>query len=147
MFDDMKRFTTHTSCIFVQWHALAGVKNKSLRKAARYKGEKPPRPDLPKRERLEDISRHFAVKYLLAVMNSTAARDFLSANRRSNLHLYPDDWKQLPIPDVPPEKQTPIVTLVDEVLDAKRRDPAADTTASERKIDRMVSKLYGLTRE
>jgi len=27
--------------------------------------------------------------------------DFLRANRRSNINLYPDDWKQLPIPDVP----------------------------------------------
>ena len=32
-------------------------------------------------------------------MNSSAARDFLLANRRRNLHLYPDDWAKLPIPD------------------------------------------------
>ena len=29
MFDDLKRFTTHTACIFVPWHALSGVRNNS----------------------------------------------------------------------------------------------------------------------
>ncbi|WP_367358897.1 hypothetical protein [Syntrophus sp. (in: bacteria)] len=40
---------------------------------------------------LEATSRRFHVKFLLAVMNSSVARDFLRANRRSNIHLYPDD--------------------------------------------------------
>ena len=39
--------------------------------AARYKGEESPRPDLPQREVLEKTSRRFAIKYLLAVMNSS----------------------------------------------------------------------------
>ncbi|MDD4175040.1 MAG: hypothetical protein PHN34_12445, partial [Kiritimatiellae bacterium] len=119
-------------------------RNNSLKKAARYADEKPPRPDLPQRERLEALSRRFAVKYLLAVMNSSAARDFLRANRRSNIHLYPDDWKRLPIPDVPPERQQPLVALVDRILAAKRADPAADIAALEADIDRQVSALYGL---
>ena len=62
MFDDMQRFTTHTSCIFVPWHRLSGVRNNSLKKTARYHGERPPRPDMPKREELEATSRRFAVK-------------------------------------------------------------------------------------
>ena len=37
-----------------------------------------------------------------------------------NIYLYPNDWKQLPIPDVPPEKQAPIVALVEQILAAKR---------------------------
>jgi len=145
MFDDLKRFTTHTSCIFVPWHELAGVRNNSLKKAARYRGEKPPRPDLPKREELEATSRRFTVKYLLAVMNSSSARDFLRANRRSNIHLYPDDWKQLPIPDVPLSQQTPIVALVDQILTAKRANPNADLTAFEAALNAHVAALYGLT--
>ncbi|HEY5704122.1 MAG TPA: hypothetical protein VIS96_00945 [Terrimicrobiaceae bacterium] len=88
------------------------MRNNSLKKAARYRGEKP-RPDLPKREELETTSRRFAVKYLLGVMNSGTARDFLRANRRSNTDLYPEDWKKLPIPDVPAEQQQPIVQVVD----------------------------------
>lgn len=125
---------------------LAGVRNNSLKKAARYRDEKP-RPDLPRREDLEATSRRFAVTYLLGVMNSTVARDFLRAHRRSNIHLYPDDWKQLPIPDVPAEQQAPIIALVDKILGAKRADPNADISAWERKIDELVYRLYGLTAE
>jgi len=87
------------------------------------------------------------MKYLLAVMNSSVARNFLKANRRSNIHLYPDDWKKLPIPDVPEEKQIPIVKLVDKILDAKRANPSADIFDLERQIDEMITKLYGLTKD
>lgn len=71
------------------------------------------------------------MKYLLAVMNSTIARDFLRANRRSNIHLYPDDWKKLPVPDATPEEQAPITALVDSILDAKCADLAADISTLE----------------
>jgi hypothetical protein len=120
------------------------VRNNSLKKTARYQGEKPPRPDLPKREELEETSRRFAVKYLLAVMNSSAARNFLRANRRSNIHLYPDDWKKLPIPDVTANQQQPIVALVDEILAAKRANLNADIKAMEADLDAKVNALYGI---
>lgn len=37
------------------------------------------------------------------------------------------------------------VTLVDQFLAAKKKDPDADTSALERQIDEMVYELYGLT--
>jgi hypothetical protein len=144
-YDAQQLYTNHTSIIAVSWHALAGVRNNSLKKAARYHGEKPPKPDLPKREELEATSRRFAVKYLLGVMNSAAARDFLRANRRSNTDLYPDDWKKLPIPDIPLERQKPIITLVDKILAARRADPGADIAALESELDTLVASLYGIT--
>ena len=97
-YDDAQLLHNHSAWSFVPWHSLQGVRNKSLKKAARYRGEKPLRPDLPKREDLEATSERFAVKYQLGVMNSASAREFLRANRRSNIHLYPDDWKRLTIP-------------------------------------------------
>ena len=77
-------------------------------------------------------------------MNSTAARDFLRSNRRSNIHLYPDDWKELPIPDVSPEKQESVIALVDDILAAKEADPSTETGELEAEIDRLVYDLYGL---
>ena len=115
-----------------------------FKKQTRYRDEKP-KPNLPKREDLEKTSRRFSVKFLIGVMNSSCARDFLLANRRSNLNLYPDDWKKLPIPDVSPEQQAPIVALVDKILDAKRADLEADVSNLEKEIDKLVYDLYGLT--
>ena len=145
-YDDQHLHFTESTVTFIPWCALTGVRNNSLKKAARYRGETPSRPDLPKREELEATSRRFAVKYLLGVMNSSTARDFLRANRRSNIHLYPDDWKNLPIPDVSPEQQRPIVALVEQILMAKHANPAAVITALEAELDHAVALLYGTSR-
>ena len=146
-FDDAQLFHNHSAWSFVPWHSLHGVRNNSLKKAARYLGEQPPRPDLPKREELEAASCRFAVKYLLGVMNSGSARDFLRANRRSNIHLYPDDWKKLPIPDVSTAQQKPIVALVEQIITLKRANRTADISALEAQLDAAVATLYGLTPE
>ena len=146
-YDDFRLHFTESSVGFIPWHSLAGVRNRSIKKQTRYRDEKPQRPDLPQREDLEKTSRRFAVKFLLGVMNSTAARDFLRANRRSNIHLYPDDWKKLPIPDVTPEQQAPVVELVDQILAAKRTDPKADIASLEAKIDQLIHELYGVPAE
>ncbi len=144
-YDNQYLIFTPSSVGFILWHSLSGIRNRSIKKLTRYSDEKPHRPDLPQREELENTSRRFAVKFLLGVMNSTAARDFLRAHRRSNIHLYPDDWKQLPIPDVSPEQQEPIIELVDQILAAKRTDPDADVSELENGIDQIVYLLYGLT--
>ena len=141
-YDDKHLLHNHSAWSFVPWHALAGVCNNSLKKAARYVGETPPRPELPRREELEATSRRFSIKYLLGVMNSSVARDFLRANRRSNIHLYPDDWKKLPIPDISLAQQQPIVDLVNRILAAKSAKSVGGITALEAEIDRLVCDLY-----
>jgi adenine-specific DNA-methyltransferase len=40
-----------------------------------------------------------------------------------------------------------IINKVDRILFGTKQDPAADTTALEAEIDRMVYELYGLTEE
>jgi hypothetical protein len=146
-YDNQNLVFTPSSVGFIPWHSLSGVRNRSLKKSTRYLDEKPPRPDLPKREELEKTSSRFAVKFLLAVMNSTAARNFLRANRRSNIHLYPNDWKQLPIPDISSKQQSQIIKLVDEILTAMRADRKANVVAIEAEFDARVAHLYNLTEE
>ena len=143
-YDNQYLIFTPSSVGFILWHSLSGIRNRSIKKLTRYRDEKPRRLDLPQREDLEKISPRFAVKFLLGVMNSATAHDFLRANRRSNIHLYPDDWKKLPIPDVPLEQQEPIIELVNQVLDAKCTDPDADVSELEKRIDQIVYSLYGL---
>ena len=147
VYDDQKLYHNHSAWSFIPWHSLSGVRNRSIKKQTRYRDETPRRPGLPEREELEKTSRRFAVKFLLGVMNSTAAHDFLKANRRSNIHLYPNDWKKLPIPDVSTEQQIPIVDLVNQILAKKRTNPDADTTTLEKEIDQIVYSLYDLNPE
>ena len=143
-YDDRHLRHNQSAWSFTLWHDLAGVRNRAIKQKARYRDEKPQRPELPQRETLEETSRRFSVKFLLGVMNSTVARDFLMANRRSNIHIYPDDWKKLPIPNVSPERQAPVVALVDAILSAKRADFEADVSALEAALEREVAALYGI---
>ena len=100
-FDDKQTLCNHTVMVCLPWHALEDVRNPSIKKYARYRGERPPRHDLPKREELEVASRRFPVKYLLGIMNSKVVRDYLRAKRRSNtgrwtlLFGQPDGWDKL----------------------------------------------------
>lgn len=145
--DESRLLCNHTVVVSVPWHSFTGIRNRSIKRSARYRDEKSQRPDLPQREKLEETSCQFALKFLLGVMNSTAACDFLKANRRSNTDLYPNDWKKLPIPDVPPEQQAPIVALVDKILDAKRKGLERKVVRLEKKLDKEVSTLYGVEDE
>ena len=140
--DDTLLHFDASSVGFVRWVELKGIHNRSINKQARYPGETG-RTKLPHREKLERDSQRFHLKYLLGVMNSRSALEFLSAHRRSNVHLYPDDWKKLPIPDVPQNRQQLVVRLVDKILDAKARDAQVDLGSLEDRIDFIVRDHYG----
>jgi len=145
-FDDRQTCCNHTVLVCLPWWELKGVRNKSLKKTSRYKDESPIRPDLPQREELEKMSRNFFSKYLLAVINSSISSNFLNSIRRSNTDLYPNDWKQLPIPVVLAKQQAPIVKLVDQILAAKR-NPDVRIDMLETKMDASVAHLYKLSEE
>jgi hypothetical protein len=53
----------------------------------------------------------------------------------------------LPVPRIAVKDQNEIVSIVDRILDAKRRDAAVDTSALQRELDRLVYHLYGLTKD
>ncbi len=146
-YDHAQTLSNHTVIVCLSWHNLSDVKNNSLKKAARYIYEKPSSANLPKREELEKISRSFAVKFLMAIMNSSIAFEFLQSVRKSNTDLYPDDWKKLPIPKATPEQQKPIIELVDKILTIKYNNKTADVSKLEAEIDDKVAHLYGLTDE
>jgi len=147
VYDNQKLYHNDSAYCFIPWHRLAGVRNRSIKQRTRYRDEKPERLELPRREELEQTSCRFALKFLLGVMNSIVAGDFLRANRRHNIRFYPDDWKKLPIPDVSSAQQSPVVALVDAILGAKRADFEADMSALEDALNREVAALYGIIGE
>ena len=50
-------------------------------------------------------------------------------------------------PSATPAQEKPIITRVDKILNKKKANPAADTSALETQIDELVYDLYGLTEE
>ena len=87
--------------------------------------------------------------YLLAALNSKLLDWYfrlIGVERDGGYYEYkPMFIERLPIPQIATTKQRPFIRLVDRILQAKTADPAADTTAEEAEIDRLVYALYGLT--
>lgn len=138
-YDVKQVFLNHTATLFVPWHQLSNVRNRSIAKAAKYRGEAHVGPG-PHREDLEALSLQFDLKYILAVMNSSWARDFLRSRRRSNTDLYPEDWKALPIVVAAKACQQRIAEKVDRILKALK--DGTDIAKLEEEVDRMVAALY-----
>lgn len=63
----------------------------------------------------------------------------------SNTHVSSGELNSLPVPLASDEQQAHVASLVDQILAAKKSDPAADTSALEAEIDEKVFDLYGLT--
>ncbi|WP_288276187.1 DNA methyltransferase [uncultured Prevotella sp.] len=92
---------------FKRWIDLKGIDNNSVSKA--YK-------DQEEREKFEEESANYSYKTLLAIFNSSLIRYELNTERRSNIHIYPDDWKRLVLPRVKKEQLISIESLADTML-------------------------------
>ncbi len=90
-------------------------------------------------------------KFLLGVLNSSTIRFYLGLIAETS-GLGTSRWinnyvKEFPIPEATCEQQALIISLVDQILDAKRTNPDADVSDLEKRIDQIVYLLYGLTPE
>ena len=130
-YDDEGFYNSHTVVNCVRLDLLSRAAHISARRAVRS-------ADI-------SLAKKYDYRFLLGVLNSNFTnwyfRNFLS----DGLNFYPNDAKELPIPDVSPEKQTLIVKLVDQILDAKRTNPDAATADLKKEIDHLVYTLYDLT--
>ena len=94
----------------------------------------------------------FNLNYILSLLNSSLV-SFLktqgstSAKKDDFTQLTLSDVRELCIPQISETDQAPFIEIVDEILNLKKADPAADTVALEAEIDKMVYELYELTEE
>ncbi|MCG2754198.1 MAG: Eco57I restriction-modification methylase domain-containing protein [Desulfobacteraceae bacterium] len=102
-----------------------------------------------RRAELEEISKNYSLKYILAIINSEYAMAFLNNFRRHRMknYFYPDDFRNFPIPKIIKSDQEPFIRLADNILAIKKTNSSADTTALETEIDARVAHLYNLTEE
>ena len=88
-------------------------------------------------------------KFLLGILNSTTIRFYLHLVAETS-GMGTSRWinnyvKEFPIPVVAYEQQIKIIEIVNQILDAKRTNPNADTSNLENEIDKLVYALYDLT--
>ncbi len=130
-YDDKGFYNSHTVINCVRLDLLSKATHTSARRVLRISDT--------------DFAKKYDYKFLLGILNSNFINWYFRCFLSEGLHFYPNDAKELPIPDVSPEQQVPIIKLVDQILDAKHTDPDADTSDLENEIDRLVYDLYGLT--
>lgn len=86
------------------------------------------------------------IHFLLGVLNSKLI-NYLYATKFLNVAVKAEYLKDTPIPEASESDQEMATALVKKILAAKKAKPAADTSAWEAEIDRLVYSLYGLTEE
>jgi hypothetical protein len=89
------------------------------------------------------------LKYLVAILNSAMGgwliRIIFPELQGGTREINENIFINFPIPKIPDKSQQPFITLVDQILAAKQKDPNTDTSTLERQIDKMVYELYELT--
>ena len=145
--DNSHTFFDSTVIGMLPWHLLKGITNRSIDKTAKYRWQDPSGD----REKREEYSEAFNVKYILAIVNSAYVRDWQAARRRNKISIYPDDWKSVPVPIIDSDAQSRFVELVDVILaefDHKKvpLHPSAGerVSALEIELDKAVARLYEL---
>lgn len=152
IYDETGLLCNDSIIVSVLWKDLKDVDNRSIKSSIK-KDFKIKTIDMLRTD-LEKNSREFDLKYLLAILNSKWAYNFLDSVRRSRLGFYPDDLKKLPIKKIDQQEQSPFIDLVDKILDLTQsqdypNNPEKQAKVEEYKkqIDMLVYELYGLTQE
>ncbi|RVZ95279.1 DUF7149 domain-containing protein [Helicobacter pylori] len=88
-------------------------------------------------------------KFLVGLLNSRLL-DWLFRKTSTNNHVNLYELETLPIPQITKSNKPTadkIIVLVDKILQAKAKDPKANTQELEKEIDALVYQLYNLTDE
>ncbi|MDR0703838.1 MAG: N-6 DNA methylase [Planctomycetaceae bacterium] len=139
--DNETRFL-HSDSMFsaVLWKDLKGIENKSISASVK-------RYSKLSRKEMELLSETIDLRYLLGILNSKYASVLLVNLRGGDYHIYPEHLRNLPIPNISKTEQRPIITLVDQILSTKKKNPITNTSNLESQIDAIVFHLYDLTEE
>jgi len=98
------------------------------------------------------LNDNFSPKYILGLLNSKLIGYIFRLRVPLKGDVFPefrvfDLNKQIPIKNISLLEQQPIISLVNQILSAKKENPSADTFELEKQIDALVYGLYGLTEE
>nr|QNO52112.1 hypothetical protein GAKKPHMA_00018 [Methanosarcinales archaeon ANME-1 ERB6] len=130
----------NTIILGVPYRDLKGVENKSITKYI-----KNIRMD---RVELERISMDFDLKYLLTVLNSKLISYYLKFAKRAKIDIYPDDWKNIPIKNIPVSSQHRFIypcnyiLFLNETEERRKTEKELIEFIDKHVIDSLVYELY-----
>ncbi|TLD84868.1 DUF7149 domain-containing protein [Helicobacter trogontum] len=141
IFDKNNIFCDQTNRICILWKDLKGVENNSIsgsiKKFSRFS-----------RKEMEELSLSMNLKYILGILNSKYSNMLLNNIRGlGNIDINPEYLRNIPIPKIDSTNKAlsdEIISLVEQILDSKAKDPTTDTKELESHIDSLVYKLYNL---
>jgi len=91
-------------------------------------------------------STRINMKFLTALLNAQLIAFWLRHRGKMQGNQFQVDKEPLlEIPVIKPKADGDFITLIDQILSEKQRNPIANTSSLERKIDEEVYNLYGLT--
>ncbi len=144
VYDNENYYTNDTVSLCVPWFKL---------KKVNIKGENIS-------DEMINNSKKYDIKYCLGLINSNVLNFYFKHILSSNLHVYPEAVRNLPIKRIPESQQQTVISLVDKILSLnKRLNEIKDKQTDEKtrlekeiqkidnEIDKEVYKLYGITKE
>lgn len=102
MLDENNGYFNESAIGFKRWCDLRGVINASVSKAY---------CNWEERAKFEHCSEHYSYDFLLGIFNSKLMCYELNTDRRSNIHIYPDDWKRMLLPSIDGSNQGHAIEL------------------------------------
>jgi len=100
----------------------------------------------------EKIGTNISLKYIIALLNSCLMSYYFKINTAKAVRqMFPkiilEDLRKFPIKVAPIEKQRDFISLVDQILKAKKKNSDVDTSELEKQVDELVYRLYELTED
>jgi hypothetical protein len=111
IYNNNRIICNHSCIIITKFKSLQGVENRSINNSISKWNKK-------EREELEETSKNFDLKYILAILNSKFAYFYLNTirNHRIKNYFYPNELKQLPIKKLDVTEQNSLIDLSTEIL-------------------------------
>lgn len=139
--DDTHIYCDQTIRVLVRYIDLHNVQNASITNSIS-------RFSTLSRYELENISKRFRNKYILALLNSKLYCYLLGLLRtKESIDINPQILRKLPVIEVDQDKQAVFENLVNNILRQKNDAVSLEITKDEEKIDKLIYELFGLSDE
>ncbi|MCX7929038.1 MAG: Eco57I restriction-modification methylase domain-containing protein, partial [Patescibacteria group bacterium] len=133
IYDDEKYYCNDSVVVLVLWHLFSSVQNQTVVKNIT-------------NDRIK-TSMNFNYFFVQGILNSKLIKFYVNELFYDGTHFYPNHMKSLPIKNVTPREQIPLIKLVEKIHKKLKDNMNADVTELEKQIDQLVYKLYDLTEE